>query len=194
MNPSAEKAISGVFPVLPTPFDANLKPDREALKVLVRYLLRSGVDGMTYPGVASEFAQLTQDERLELTQLVLTEVAGRVPVVAGVSSDDMAITLALAKSAAAAGAAALMVAAPSGLKTAGEQVVYFAQLAAAALLTIGLATLSGMSKAETERIFLPFTIWIVALPMLLPERWHRPALLSQVVLGLSAELLLLTRW
>ena len=132
MNPSAEKAISGVFPVLPTPFDANLKPDREALKVLVRYLLRSGVDGMTYPGVASEFAQLTQDERLELTQLVLTEVAGRVPVVAGVSSDDMAITLALAKSAAAAGAAALMVAAPSGLKTAAEQVVYFAQLAAAA--------------------------------------------------------------
>jgi 4-hydroxy-tetrahydrodipicolinate synthase len=132
MNPSAEKAISGVFPVLPTPFDANLQPDREALKALVRYLLRSGVDGMTYPGVASEFAQLTQDERLELTQLVLTEVAGRVPVVVGVSSDDMAITLALAKSAAAAGAAALMVAAPSRFKTAAEQVVYFAQLAAAA--------------------------------------------------------------
>lgn len=69
-----------------------------------------------------------------------------------------------------------------------------AQLAGAAVLTIGVATLSGMSKAETERIFLPFTIWIVALPMLLPERWHRPALLSQVVLGLAAELLLLTRW
>lgn len=128
----AEKAISGVFPVLPTPFDANLQPDRDALKALVRYLLRSGVDGMTYPGVASEFAQLTQDERLELTQLVVTEVAGHVPVVAGVSSDDMAITLALAKSAAAAGAAALLVAAPSGFKTAAEQVGYFAQLAAAA--------------------------------------------------------------
>ncbi len=132
MNPSVEKAISGVFPVLPTPFDANLQPDREALKTLVRYLLRCGVDGMTYPGVASEFAQLTQDERLELTQLVLTEVAGRVPVVAGVSSDDMAITLALARSAGAAGAAALMVAAPSGLKTTAEQVLYFAQVAAAA--------------------------------------------------------------
>ncbi|MEJ7634976.1 hypothetical protein [Aeromicrobium sp.] len=69
-----------------------------------------------------------------------------------------------------------------------------AQLAAAAMLTIVVACLSGMSKAETERIFLPFTIWIVALPALLPGRWHRPLLLSQVVLGLSAELLLLTRW
>ena len=69
-----------------------------------------------------------------------------------------------------------------------------AQLAAAALLTIGFAAISGMSKAETERIFLPFTIWIVALPMLLPARWHRPLLLSQVVIGLGVEQLLLTRW
>jgi hypothetical protein len=68
------------------------------------------------------------------------------------------------------------------------------QLAAAAMLTILIATLSGMSKAETERIFLPFTIWIVALPALLPTRWHRALLLSQVALGLSAQLLLLTRW
>ncbi|MDX6277371.1 MAG: methylthioxylose transferase [Nocardioidaceae bacterium] len=69
-----------------------------------------------------------------------------------------------------------------------------AQLAAAALLTIGFAAISGMSKAETERIFLPFTIWIVALPMLLPARWHRPLLLSQAVIGLGVEQLLLTRW
>lgn len=69
-----------------------------------------------------------------------------------------------------------------------------AQLAAAALLTIGVATLSGMSKAEVERIFLPFTIWIVALPSLLPDRWHRPLLVSQVLLALLVQQLLLTRW
>jgi hypothetical protein len=69
-----------------------------------------------------------------------------------------------------------------------------AQLAAAALLTIAVADLSGMSKAEVERIWLPFTIWVVALPALLPERWHRPLLLSQVVLALLAQQLLLTRW
>jgi hypothetical protein len=69
-----------------------------------------------------------------------------------------------------------------------------AQLAAAALLTIVVADLSGMSKAEVERIFLPFTIWIVALPALLPTRWHRPLLVSQVIVALLAQHLLLTRW
>ncbi|MCD9199940.1 hypothetical protein [Aeromicrobium wangtongii] len=69
-----------------------------------------------------------------------------------------------------------------------------AQLAGAALLTILVADLSGMSKAEVERIFLPFTIWVVALPALLPERWHRPLLISQVALALLTQTLLLTRW
>lgn len=69
-----------------------------------------------------------------------------------------------------------------------------AVLAAAAGASIVVATLSGMSKAETERIFLPFTLWIVALPALLPARWAKPALLSQVVLALLAQFLILTRW
>ncbi|VXC11430.1 hypothetical protein [Aeromicrobium sp. 9AM] len=69
-----------------------------------------------------------------------------------------------------------------------------ARLAGAAVLAILVATLSGMSKAEVERIWLPFTIWVVALPALLPERWHRPALLSQVVLALCVQQLVLTRW
>ncbi len=69
-----------------------------------------------------------------------------------------------------------------------------AVLAGAAALTIVVACLSGMSKAEVERIFLPFTIWIVALPALLPKRWHPPLLLSQVAIALLAQHLLLTRW
>ena len=125
------RPITGVFPVLPTPFAADKQPDRVALRVLVRYLLLSGVDGMTFPGVASEVSELTQDERLSLTQLVLSEVAGRVPVVAGVSSDNAGVTMALAKAAADAGAAALMVAAPAALTTVAAQVAHFSALAAA---------------------------------------------------------------
>ncbi len=69
-----------------------------------------------------------------------------------------------------------------------------ALLAGAALLTIIVATVSGMSKAEVERIWLPFTIWIVALPALTPRAWHRPLLFSQVALALGVQQLLLTRW
>jgi 4-hydroxy-tetrahydrodipicolinate synthase len=131
MRMTDPRPIAGVFPVLPTPFAADQQPDLAALRVLVRYLLRCGVDGMTFPGVASEVSELTQDERLSLTQLVLSEVAGRVPVVVGVSSNDPVVTLALAKAAADAGAAALMVAAPAALTTVTDQVAHFAALALA---------------------------------------------------------------
>jgi hypothetical protein len=82
---------------------------------------------------------------------------------------------------------------PTAVRAVRERNV-LAQLAAAAALTIVVADLSGMSKAEVERIWLPFTLWIVALPSLLPERWHKPLLLSQVTLALLAQQLLLTRW
>lgn len=131
MTIARQAAITGVFPVLPTPFDAAGAPDATGLATLVRYLLRSGVDGMTFPGVASEVATLSESERAELTALVIREVAGRVPVVAGVSSNDPAVTLRLARLAAEQGAAALMVAAPAGLKTSAEQIAHFQALAAA---------------------------------------------------------------
>jgi 4-hydroxy-tetrahydrodipicolinate synthase len=131
MTTVRQAAITGVFPVLPTPFDAAGAPDATGLATLVRYLLRSGVDGMTFPGVASEVATLSESERAELTALVIREVAGRVPVVAGVSSNDPAVTLRLARLAAEQGAAALMVAAPAALKTAAEQIAHFQALAAA---------------------------------------------------------------
>lgn len=67
-------------------------------------------------------------------------------------------------------------------------------LAAACLIAIVIADLSGMSKAEVERIWLPFTLWIVALPAMLPRTWQRPLLLSQVILAVVVQHLVLTRW
>ena len=123
--------IAGVFPVLPTPFDDQGRPDVPSLRKLVEYLIRCGVDGLTYPGVASEVGQLTPAERKELLNVVQEEVAGRVPVIAGVSSSQAALTIELAVAARAQGAAALMVAVPPDRKTAAEQIDYFAEVAKA---------------------------------------------------------------
>jgi len=125
-------SLTGVFPVLPTPFDAQGRPDAASLRRLVDYLIRCGVDGMTYPGVASEVGQLAPDERQSLLDAVLSEVAGRVPVIAGVSSSDTATTVRLAAQASARGAAALMVAVPPDRKGAAEQIAYFSDVAQAA--------------------------------------------------------------
>lgn len=62
----------------------------------------------------------------------------------------------------------------------------------AALLTLLVADLSGMSKAETERIWLPFASWLLAAGALLPR--PRAWLAAQAALALLLNHLLLTGW
>lgn len=69
-----------------------------------------------------------------------------------------------------------------------------AVLALAALACVVVASLSGMSKGEVERIWLPFTLWIVTAAALLPPSWRRPLLFSQVALGVAFQSLLVTAW
>ncbi|MGW3284660.1 hypothetical protein ACWDR3_08460 [Streptomyces sp. NPDC001002] len=67
-----------------------------------------------------------------------------------------------------------------------------ALLVAAALLALLVADLSGMSKAETERIWLPFAMWLLPSCAFLtaPRAW----LAGQAVLALLVNHLLLTGW
>ncbi|MEU0601986.1 hypothetical protein ABZ484_27660 [Streptomyces sp. NPDC006393] len=62
------------------------------------------------------------------------------------------------------------------------------------LLAILAADLSGMSKAETERIWLPFTLWLPACAAFLPRRDHRGWLAAQALAALLLNHLLLTGW
>ncbi len=63
-----------------------------------------------------------------------------------------------------------------------------------ALLAIVFADLSMLSKAETERIWLPFTIWLTAAGALLPPRSHRWWLAVNVVGALLLNHFILTNW
>jgi hypothetical protein len=67
-------------------------------------------------------------------------------------------------------------------------------LVAAAALTVLIADLSQMSKAEVERIWLPFVPWLLLGTALLPERARRPALAVQVIAALGIQHLLTTPW
>lgn len=70
--------------------------------------------------------------------------------------------------------------------------VTLAVLVSAALLALLVADLSGMSKAETERIWLPFAVWLLPACAFLtrPRAW----LTAQAVLALLLNHLLLTGW
>ena len=71
---------------------------------------------------------------------------------------------------------------------------------AVAILGIGaigsvlLATLSGLSKSEVERIWLPFTWWALTVTALLPDRTRRPLLLLQAGGALALQHLVATQW
>ncbi|MBO0854886.1 MAG: hypothetical protein J2P18_14125 [Nocardia sp.] len=69
-----------------------------------------------------------------------------------------------------------------------------AVLAAAGLAALLLADLSGLSKAETERIWLPFDIWVLAGAALLPAGTTRLWLAVQAIGTLVLAHLLLTGW
>ncbi|MFF5076192.1 hypothetical protein ACFY36_04015 [Actinoplanes sp. NPDC000266] len=73
----------------------------------------------------------------------------------------------------------------------GSPVALLVMAWAAAVLAAGL---SGMSKAETERIWLPFAIWLPAAAVLLPRADRRWWLAAQAGTALLVNHLVLTAW
>ncbi len=67
-------------------------------------------------------------------------------------------------------------------------------LAAGACLAVVAADLSLMSKAEVERIWLPFVPWLLLLAARLPPRWLSAALALQVALAVILQHVLRTPW
>ena len=70
----------------------------------------------------------------------------------------------------------------------------FHLLLLAMLAAIVCADLSMLSKAETERIWLPFTIWLTAAPALLPPRSHRVWLAINATGALLLNSIIFTHW
>jgi hypothetical protein len=69
-----------------------------------------------------------------------------------------------------------------------------AVLGGAAVLTILVADASLMSKAEVERIWLPFVPWLLLTTALLPRRWRVWGFVAQVVFSLLLVHLTYSSW
>lgn len=69
-----------------------------------------------------------------------------------------------------------------------------ATLVLASGAAVAFADLSGLSKAEVERIWLPFAVWLLAGAVLLPPRPRRWWLAGQALTALLVNHLLLTSW
>ena len=106
--------FSGCIPANLLPFTADLQIDVPAYKKHLRWLADTkGVTAIVANGHAAEVSSLSREERKRALALALEEVAGKVPVIAGVYSDGTHEAIELARDAQAAGAAGLLVFPPT---------------------------------------------------------------------------------
>ena len=117
--------LKGILPVLPTPFLADGGIDEAGMKRLVVFALDKGVDGVVFPGFASEVEALNAAERATLLKIVVDAVAGRVPVVAGASAADWREVVEHGRTASALGIRHLMVQPPKSVGTDAAALIEF---------------------------------------------------------------------
>lgn len=100
-----------VLPLL-TPFLPNGSIDESRLRWLTRRMIAAGVHGIFPGGSTGEFWALNDEERSLIIQIVVDEVAGKVPVYAGVGSIATRQVIRMAQRAEEYGADALVVVTP----------------------------------------------------------------------------------
>jgi len=109
----------GILPALVTPFtDDGKAVDEERLRALVNHCIELGVHGVVPCGTTGEFVNMTTEEKKRVIKIVVDEVNGRVPVVAGTGASGTDQALEMTKYAKDVGAEAVLIVTPFYLKPA----------------------------------------------------------------------------
>ncbi|MFD0666555.1 dihydrodipicolinate synthase family protein [Ramlibacter sp. MAHUQ-53] len=120
-DPSAQ----GVYLITVTPFTDTGALDLASTDRMVDFCLERGVTGLTILGIMGEATKLTAEESRAYARQVVQRVAGRVPVVVGVSSPGFAAMGELTRAVMDLGASGVMVAPPSTVRTDDQITGYF---------------------------------------------------------------------
>ncbi|RAK96007.1 dihydrodipicolinate synthase family protein [Aspergillus ibericus CBS 121593] len=157
--------LHGIMVALITPFtDDKTQIDATRLKSHIDHLISAGVHGLVPGGSTGEFTTLTRAERKQLTELCVEYAAGRVPVVAGTGSTSTEEAVDLARHAAQAGAAAVMVVPPfydpltveelmemmAEIREASQLPIVYYNIPAACGLTLSPTQIADLSKVGVE--------------------------------------------
>ena len=104
--------LKGVIPAIVTPFHDDRELDRDGLMRLTRFLLDNGAHGIMTTGGNGEFPHLSREEKRIVTETVVDETKGKVPVIAGTAACSTRETLLLSRDAEDVGADAVIVTPP----------------------------------------------------------------------------------
>jgi 2-keto-3-deoxy-L-arabinonate dehydratase len=106
------KDLSGIVPIVPTPFLENENIDENALRSLVDFAVGTGVSAVCLPAYASEFYKLTDDEKLQVVKIAVDQSAGRIQIVGQSNHPSLKVATRLAQANVKAGADCISIAVP----------------------------------------------------------------------------------
>ena len=141
---AAQKPMRGVFIIMATPYTATKGVDFEDLAGEVAFLDKCGVHGMVWPQLASEYSQLTTEERMRGMDILAREAKSKRPaLVLGVQGPDTKAALAYVRHAERLGPDALIAMPPGDAKTVDDIRDYYRALARAASRPLFIQTTGG---------------------------------------------------
>jgi len=147
--------FQGSMVALVTPMTDDGRIDFDALERLVEWHIAEGSDAIVAVGTTGESPTLEVQEQIEVVGCCVRTAAGRVPVIAGASSNSTAHAAVLAHNAEAAGAAAVLVVVPYYNKPTQEG-LYRHYLAVAEAVSIPLILYNVPSRSVAD--ILPETV------------------------------------
>jgi 4-hydroxy-tetrahydrodipicolinate synthase len=118
-----DETAQGVFTIAVTPFLPDGALDWDSVDRMVDFYIARGAMGLTILGMMGEAGKLTADESIAVVKRVIARSS--VPVVVGVSAPGFAAMKALSDTSMDLGAAGVMVAPPSNLRTDSQIVTYY---------------------------------------------------------------------
>ena len=107
-----QSIFEGIATALVTPMLADGSIDYENFGKLVDWQIESGINALVVCGTTGEASTLTDDEHRDAIKFVVDRTNGRVPVIAGTGSNDLAYAIDLTKHACEVGADAVLVVTP----------------------------------------------------------------------------------
>jgi 4-hydroxy-tetrahydrodipicolinate synthase len=124
-----DASAAGVYVIAPTPFHDDGRIDERSTDRMTDFFRESGCTGITVLGQMGEAPKLDHGEAVGVASRVIRRAG--LPVIVGVSAPGFAAMRAIAREVMEAGAAGVMIAPPSSLRTDDQIVTYYRQAAEA---------------------------------------------------------------
>lgn len=145
------KALQGIIPPLVTPLLDRDTLDAHGLETLIEHVLSGGVSGLFLLGTTGEGPALSYRLRREVIEHATEQVAGRVPVLVGITDSSFVESANLASFAQRAGAAGLVYAGPCYFPVSqGELLGHVERLVAACPLPVFLYNMPSHAHVTFE--------------------------------------------